>query len=118
MDGIRLRWPLGLLVAGAVVALAYRFLTTDLLLLSALGVAWFAGIVAVVTQADVLPLFQGGGTAGGVFAGVLTFVTVSLQQSLSPPASRAFAVSLTVLGLGLFAAAAGSALTVRAAGAD
>jgi len=113
-----LRWPLGAGVALVLIAFTRRFLVADPFLLSALGVAWFAGVVAVYTQRDALPLTERGGRWGGAFAGVTTYTTVTLQQSLSLsiPVGRAFAATLTVLGLVTFAAGVGSALTVRGFG--
>jgi hypothetical protein len=69
--------------------------------------------VALYTQRDALSLQERGGRWGGAFAGVTTYVTVTLQQSLSVPLPQAFAASLTALGLACFAAGAGSAMTVR-----
>lgn len=105
------RWLFGAVGAGAVVTLAWWALTTDWYLLSALAVAWFAGIAAVYTQRDALPLFEQGGRWGGSFAGVLTYVTIAIQQTLPVSPDRAFATSLTVFGLAIFAAGTGSALT-------
>ena len=113
MNDSLLRWPLGAGAALALTTLGWRFLAADPFLLSALGVAWFAGVVAVYTQRDALPLTSRGGRWGGAFAGVTTYVTVTLQQSLSVPPGRAFVATLTVLGLVTFAAGAGSALTVH-----
>ncbi|MEF8840636.1 MAG: hypothetical protein V5A62_03295 [Haloarculaceae archaeon] len=59
MNDALLRWPLGAGIALTVTALGWRFLAADPYLLSALGVAWFAGVT--------------------------TYVTVTLQQSLSIP---------------------------------
>lgn len=113
-----LRWPVGAGVALAVVAFGWRFLAADPFLLSALGVAWFAGTVAVYTQRDALPLTERGGRWGGAFAGVTTYVTVTLQGSLGLPAGRSFVATLTVLGLVLFGAGVGSGLTVRTLGGE
>jgi len=84
----------------------------DPLLLSALGVAWFAVVVALYTRRDALPSRERGSRRGGAFAGLTTYVTVTLQQSLSVPLPQAFAAALTALGLACFAAGAGSIMTV------
>ncbi|WP_276259651.1 hypothetical protein [Haloglomus litoreum] len=108
-------WLVGLAVGAAVTALAYRFLVTDPFLLSTLAVAWVAAGVAVHGQRDALPLFERGGRWGGAFAGVTTYVAVTLQSAVDAPAGTVFVVSLTVIGLAAFGAGAGSAMTARAA---
>jgi hypothetical protein len=85
VDDSLLRWPLGAGAALALTTLCWRFPAADPFLLSALAVGWFAGVVAVYTQRDALPLTGRGGRWGGAFAGVTTYVTVTLQQSLSAP---------------------------------
>jgi hypothetical protein len=68
--------------------------------------------VAPYTLRDALPSRERGSRWGGAFAGVTTYLTVTLQQSVSVPLPQAFAAALTALGLACFAAGAGSIMTV------
>lgn len=112
MDRTAVRWPLAALVAAAGTALAWSFLVTDFLLLSAFALSWFAATAAVVTQWAVLPVTDSGDRWSAALAGVVTYVTLALLQGLETP-DRGFAVALTVFALVVFAVAVGSALATR-----
>ncbi|WP_247010184.1 hypothetical protein [Halorientalis litorea] len=109
MDSTAARWPLAALVAAVGTALVGWFLVTDFLLLSAFAVAWFAATAAVVTQWETLPVTDAGSRWSAALGGVVTYVTLALLQALETP-DRGFAVALTVFGLAVFAAAAGTAM--------
>ncbi|MDS0219910.1 hypothetical protein NDI54_00920 [Haloarcula sp. S1AR25-5A] len=109
------RWLFGAASAAALTAFVWQFLVTDPVLLSTFALTLFAATVALYTQRTVLPIFSRGGTWGGAFAGVTTYVVVTLQQRLALPSDRAFVVSLIVLGLASFSLAVGSALTIASA---
>ncbi|GAA5431433.1 hypothetical protein [Haloarcula japonica] len=106
------RWLFGAAGASALTVFVWQFLVTDPVLLSTFALTLFAAIVGLYTQRNALPIFSRGGTWGGAFAGVTTYVVVTLQQQLALPGGQAFVVTLTVLGLASFSLAVGSALTI------